>query len=115
MSSSANSVGSWEEDQASGAEPEAVSRNGSSGLALTIATQRSPMNTDRMYMGMGYPARFGRISAPCFGLTYMLGELYARREVSAKMDSSGEQVGGTVYQAHKVIAHGFSGGQRAGE
>jgi hypothetical protein len=73
------------------------------------------MNTDRMYMGLGYPAHFGRISTSCFGLTYMLGELYARREVGAKMDSSGEWVGGTVYQAQKVIAHDFPGGQRAGE
>jgi hypothetical protein len=31
------------------------------------------------------------------------------------MDSSDGQVDGVVYRAHQIIAHGYSGGQRAGE
>jgi hypothetical protein len=65
------------------------------------------MNTDKVYVGLDYSARFGRISAPCFEFTNTISELYVRREVGAKMDSSDELVGGTVYQAHKIIAHGF--------
>jgi hypothetical protein len=68
-----------------------------------------------MHRGLGWSARRGEPSAPCFDLTSTLGRLCARLEVRINIDSDDELVDSTVYRAREIIAYGCSGGQRARE
>jgi len=65
-----------------------------------------------MYIGLGDFARRSGPSAP-YGLTGKFSHLCARRKVRTNTDSSDEPVDDTVYRAHKIIAYGSAGRQRA--
>jgi hypothetical protein len=68
-----------------------------------------------MHMGPGQSAHRSKPSAPFFDLPGTSSRLYAEREVEAKMEGSDGMVDSMVYRAHRIITHGSSGGQRAGE